>query len=105
MLSEILTAINQADLPASTRANAFALLSCVHPDNGFVCLEWTEVAELFRLASVRSARRHLTAMKDAGLIHYSTNARVYVTFELFSARGRAEIAQSGAVIARDADPA
>ncbi len=37
MLSEILTAINQADLPASTRANAFALLSyAVSTTNPFV---------------------------------------------------------------------
>lgn len=100
MIDPAVIAINDSDLSAATRANAFALLALVHPDNGHIRLEWSELAEVFRVNSRGAARRHLTRMVEAGLIHYSTNSYVYVTFEALAARPRADLARGRAETAR-----
>ena len=100
MIDPAVIAINESNLSAATRANAFALLALVHPDNGHIRLAWTELADVFRVHSQGAARRHLTRMVEAGLIHYSTNSYVYVTFEALAARPRADLARGRADLAR-----
>ncbi len=100
MIDPAVIAINESNLSAATRANAFALLALVHPDNGHIRLAWTELAAVFRVQSQGAARRHLTRMVEAGLIHYSTNSYVYVTFEALAARPRADLARGRADSAR-----
>jgi hypothetical protein len=73
-------AIENSGLGKTTIANALALLARAHPYNGHITLTWDSLLDLFSLQNRRSAARHLTHIARSGIIHYSTNAQVFVTF-------------------------
>jgi hypothetical protein len=84
--------INQCDLPAKTKVNATALLEQAHPENGYACLPWQTVCELFGVTSQAVARRHLGYMHEVNLVHYSSNGDglVYVTFKAWTPAARVD---------------
>ena len=99
--------ILRSGLPATSKLHCLALFDLAHPDNGHVAVGWDELSALWDCAH-GSVRRHLGAMHQAGVIHYSSNGDgiVYITFRHIalaraharkdaknsteSARGRAE---------------
>lgn len=89
-------AICEAALPSSTELVAHRLLTMVGQDEGSgqVNMSWEVLAELTGCENVNAARRHLSRLLAAKLIHYSTNDYVYVTWlewmiEALPARPRA----------------
>lgn len=86
-----------ADVPsaASTQVG-IALLDRADERTGQVNLAWADLLLITGCQSRNAARRHLTALKQAGIIHFSTNENVYITFLAWfdaskTARQRAEI--------------
>ena len=75
-------AICEALLPPSTELVAHRLLAMVRLDEGTgqVNMTWEELARLTGCENVNAARRHLSRMAAAKLVHYSTNDFVYVTW-------------------------
>ena len=75
-------AICEALLPPSTELVAHRLLAMVRLDEGTgqVNMTWEELAMLTGCENVNAARRHLSRLSAAKLIHYSTNDYVYVTW-------------------------
>jgi len=86
MMIEVVEEINQSELPASTKANALALLSLAHHDNGHCTISWQNLARVFGHISVARSRRHLGMMQAIGLIHYSSNGDelIYINFKAWS---------------------
>ena len=78
-----LDAILYAELPDSTLRVAVHLLNLCDPASGHTVLTWDEMLAVARSANQSAARRHLTRMQQAGLIHYSSNEHVYITFHAF----------------------
>lgn len=73
--------ICQAELPPSTERVAHRLLVRVSGDgSGQVNMAWEELATLTGCENVNAARRHLSRLAAAKLVHYSTNDYVYVTW-------------------------
>ena len=71
--------IIQADItPSAFRSAVFLLNHC--PDTGHLILTWAQLQALVGCTNRDAARRHLTALQKAGLIHYSTNEEVYIAF-------------------------
>jgi hypothetical protein len=96
----------EADLESKTEWVGHRLLVLADENSGQVNLSWDEYLELCGCNNVGSARRHLTRLAAADLIHYSTSAHVYVTWMAWmtartrpqgrvdapgTARGRAEV--------------
>ena len=69
-----------AALPPSTARVAHELLGLADIGNGQVNMSWEELAAVTRCENVNAARRHLSRLSGVGLIHYSTNDFVYVTW-------------------------
>lgn len=74
----VLGQIVEADLEPATERCAIRLLRLAR--EGQVNLTWEGFLGLMGMRNVSAARRHLTRMVKAGLIHYSTNDYVYITF-------------------------
>jgi hypothetical protein len=83
-----LAAIVAANLSDKTHATATRLLALAHPDNGHITLSWAAALDICRVETRGSVWRFLGAMKKAGIIHYSTNEMVDITFEAW--RGDAD---------------
>jgi hypothetical protein len=77
---EAIVQINHSALQPQTKLNAFQLLEQVDPNSGHITLTREELCALFEVGSDGAARRHLGRMQAAGIIHYSTNAAVYINF-------------------------
>ena len=75
----IITRIEAADLPATTYRTARRLLDLVG-DDGHVTLEKAAMLEICGTDKWATVRSHLGQLTRTGLIHYSTNAMVYVNF-------------------------
>ena len=82
-ITAALDAILYADLPDSTLRVAVHLLNLCDPASGHTVLTWDELLAVAHSANKSAARRHLTRMQQAALIHYSTNEHVYITFHAF----------------------
>jgi hypothetical protein len=78
-----LVAIRQADVKPTAERNATRLLSLAAEENGCAVFSRETICELFEVKSWRVAQRYLTEFVDVGLIHYSTNERVYVSFHVW----------------------
>ena len=91
-VSVALQQINQADLPAKTKANAVALLEHVHEANGHACISWEELGDLFGVTSAAVVRRHLGYMHEVNLVRYSSNGDglVYITFKAWTPASRVD---------------
>lgn len=76
--------IDHADIAATTFRLAHRLLLRADT-SGHVQTTRSHFAELAGTSTADGARRHLTALAAAGIIHFSTNERVYVTFLAFPA--------------------
>ncbi|MBV7333973.1 transcriptional regulator [Chloroflexi bacterium TSY] len=74
--------IMAAQLPPSTERVAHRLLSRAHPDNGHITFTWDELTDLLELSQGR-IRYHLGVLKQRGIIHYSANGHVYITFRIW----------------------
>lgn len=96
-----------AELSPATRRVANELLALADVGNGQVNMSWEQLAVVTGCENVNAARRHLSRLAAVGLVHYSTNAFVYVTWlawmeggaRLEAARGRAD----GGALARRMD--
>ena len=71
--------ISTAELGRATESIGLRLLRKVHPDNGYIGLSWGD-AECLTGVSKGRFRWHLGELKSAGIIHYSTNGHVYISF-------------------------
>ena len=67
-------------LSKTTIANALALLGRAHPYNGHITITWDSICDLWGLTNPGSAQRYLGRIAHAGIIHYTTNQWIYVTF-------------------------
>jgi predicted transcriptional regulator len=103
--------IHGASLPQSTHLAALRLLEQANRETGSLTITWDALCALWSLKNRGSARRHLSRLAEAEIIHYSSNAHVYVTFRAWPpvdfgaeqdhqraelARGRAESARGRA---------
>ncbi len=85
-VSRVLNVLIAAELPAATERVALRLLArseVTASGQGLLVMGWDEYGELCGRANRNAARRHLTALGKAGLLHYSTDAgseRLYVTW-------------------------
>lgn len=77
-VAEVLGQIVDAELEPATERCAIRLLRLAN--EGQVNLTWDGFMGLVGMNNVSAARRHLSRMVKAGLIHYSTNDFVYITF-------------------------
>ena len=88
-----------AGVEAKTELVGHRLLALVG-DNGQVNMTWEEWLALCGCDNVNASRRHLSRLMAAGLIHYSTNDYVYVTWlawmDVDDGTPRAETARSRA---------
>jgi hypothetical protein len=80
---EVVEEINESDIPPTTKANALALLSLAHPDNGHVAISWEDLARAFGHISIARTRKHMSLLQASDLIHYSSNGNgmIYVNFK------------------------
>jgi len=67
-------------LSKTTIANALALLDRAHPYNGHITITKESLCDLWGLVNWGSAQRYLGRIAQPGIIHYTTNRWVYVTF-------------------------
>ena len=72
--------ILSSGLSKTTIANALALLERAHPYNGHVTITRESICDLWGLTNWGSAQRYLGRIVEPGIIHYSTNHLVYITF-------------------------
>lgn len=100
MRDDIVDQILAADFGEATRTVAFRLLRMAG-ENGQVNLTWTIFCRICDTPSIPSARRHLTDLAKAGLIHYSTNDYVYVTFKAFLRVGSQNLRTGTQILAPD----
>jgi len=104
MYHTILDNLIAADLPASTERVAIRLLQAAHEETGSLTLSWDDYLALAHNKNVSAARRHLTALSKAGVLHYSTNELIYVQFlawtDIETARPRAVSVQDDTQTAR-----
>lgn len=84
--TDALTAINDAVLPPTILRLATRLLSLVHEDNGYISVSWPEMMTICGVRNRGSVWKYLGALKAQGIIHYSTNERVDVSFEAWRTR-------------------
>ena len=105
--------IQSASLPAKTERNAWRLLALAGEENGHITLTWPDLCALCDSLHNGAARRHLSRLVQAGIIHYSSNEYIYISFlawppadpsRAVSARPRAETARGRAEDEPDADP-
>lgn len=75
----ILTSICSAGLAAATERIATRLL-ILAGEAQQINLTWEAYLDLAGINNVNAARRHLSRLARAGIIHYSTNDYIYVTF-------------------------
>jgi hypothetical protein len=83
MLNPIAQAVHQivtAHLSDTSLRAGLRLLDMAGPATGHVTLTWETAAALFGCRHRGSIRRHLGYLQAAGVIHYSTNGMVFVTF-------------------------
>ena len=76
----VLHQIINAKLQPATERIAIRLLAYTNKDNGQLNLIWPDFLDLCQLTNKNAARRHLTYLSQANVIHYSTNEHVYVSF-------------------------
>jgi len=97
-----------AGVEAKTELVGHRLLALVG-DNGQVNMTWEEWLALCGCDNVNASRRHLSRLMAAGLIHYSTNDYVYVTWlawmDVDDGTPRAETARPRADLRAHALPA
>lgn len=98
-----LRVIDSADISAREYRAARKMLDRVS-DQGSIFLEQDEACALFGVTSWGDVRRILHGLQDAGVIHFHTNRRAYVTFRAESAQPRAEKAQQRADSAQPEPP-
>ena len=94
-------------LGAKTQLVGHRLLSMAG-DNGQVNLAWESFCALCECDNINAARRHLTRLADAGLIHYSTNEYVYVTWLAWMVDAQPAVRERAGPVAEvrvDAQPA
>lgn len=97
-LSQAMNAILAAELPPATERTAIRLLAKASATGGQYNCTWADFLALCGCDNRNAGRRHLTHIVNKGIIHYSTNEYVYVTFLAWmpapdappTARGRAE---------------
>ena len=82
-----LTQIESADLTPKTRLAAKSLLQSVDPRTGHIKATRERAGEILGTTSWGATRRMLVKLKQAELIHYSTNEMVYVDFWAWLASG------------------
>ena len=73
--------IMSSGLSKTTIANALALLGRAHGYNGHITLTWESIFDLWGLTSRGSTQRYLGRIAQAGIIHYTTNQWLYITFQ------------------------
>lgn len=97
-LSQAMNAILSAELSPATERTAIRLLAKASTTGGQYNCTWADFLTLCGCDNRNAGRRHLTHIAKKGIIHYSTNEYVYVTFLAWMpapdaphmARGRAE---------------
>jgi hypothetical protein len=80
LFTRVHRALVGAGLTAMTERVGHRLLALADARTGQVNLTWEELAEVTGCENVNAARRYLTRLQGAKLIHYSTNDYVYVTW-------------------------
>lgn len=88
MYEEVYQQILKTQLPPATERVAIALLNLAAKLAGQVTLSMDEFLTLCNIRNQRAALRHLTRLKQMGIIHYRTNAKtaqVSVTFRSWMA--------------------
>jgi hypothetical protein len=80
LYQDIHAAICEAELPKATEMVAHRLLGKSHPDNGQINMTWEMLMRITGCRNINAARRHLTRLVQAKLIHYSTNDHVFITW-------------------------
>jgi len=81
-----LAAIKSADLSPTLYRVARELLDVASDDNGFVRLTLDDLFAVTNCSNLNAARRHLSDLQTANVLHYSINGDVYVTIAAFPAR-------------------
>jgi len=76
----VIAALAAADLPDSTLRVAVRLLTNAHPETGTTTLDWSDYLAISNGTNRPAARRHLSRLSAAGLLHYSTNKLIYIQF-------------------------
>lgn len=82
-LAGALSRVVDAELPHATERVATRLLTLAEwtpSGHGHIVLSWEEFGALCNRANRNAARRHLTALAKAGLIHYSSGEQIYITW-------------------------
>mgnify|MGYP001012010647 CR=1 FL=1 len=82
LIDTVICSIEDANLPAPHYRTARRLLDLVD-DGGQVKISRRAMMDLCQTDAEGTMRSHLGALKAAGLIHFSTNAAVYVAFLAF----------------------
>lgn len=90
-----LCAIHQAPIGNTEKLLAYALLSQAHPDNGHITLAWEECIHLADGIAPKTLRNRLSALSAAGILHYTTNEFVDITFEAWRREAAAGVHSRG----------
>lgn len=94
-MNHIIARIDAAGLRASTYRVARRLLDRAHPGNGFVSLDYDEMATICETDSQSTVRGHLVALAAAGLLTYRRNARVHVMWHDWVIQGGSVCSRGG----------
>ncbi len=73
--------ITQSKLSDKERLIAYDLLTLAHPDNGHLNITWGQLQKVMGKVAVKTVKNRLGLLGKAGIIHYSTNETVDITFE------------------------
>lgn len=79
-ISTTIDQIETADLPAPVYRTARRLLDLDQAGTGVIKLSTISMLDIAGTASTGTMRRHLWALAKAGIIHYSINGAVHVSF-------------------------
>lgn len=78
---ETIRTITQSKLSDKEKLIAFTLLDLAHADNGFLNTTWGQLQKVMGNVAVKTVKNRLGLLVKAGIIHYSSNETVDITFE------------------------